>query len=137
MLKSLIRTEVIACRLTRRERRAFVNKMHNEKVSGAGTPSLMLRKLAVDWTRNEMKYLDKRKQKIAPEMYDIRLRGLKASNNHEMAETRPKNGRRKHAKNGRRHRRLKLKNIGKRHQSSGRTRTRRPRGKAASFHGQS
>jgi hypothetical protein len=64
-----VREKVVAFRLSADQYAELEKKVKEEPTVGAPTVGLMARKLAIDFSRDDVSYRDKRKRNLAPELY--------------------------------------------------------------------
>jgi antibiotic biosynthesis monooxygenase (ABM) superfamily enzyme len=69
MPNKVVRDKVIAFRLTVGQYAAFLEKLAEQPVVGAKSPGLMARKMALDFTGDELTWKSKKKRLLAPEVY--------------------------------------------------------------------
>jgi len=69
MANKVVREKVVAFRLTEEQYQAFVDKIASQPVVGAKSPGLMARKMALDFTMEELNWKSKKKRLLAPEVY--------------------------------------------------------------------
>ena len=69
MANKVVREKVVAFRLTEEQYKAFMDKITAQPVVGAKSPGLMARKMALDFSMDELNWKSKKKRLQAPEVY--------------------------------------------------------------------